>query len=182
MIKMTEWVHQVLEPYFKNAHIAIDFTMGQGYDTLFLAQHVQEVYAFDIAQDALLKTKTRLAMHHMDHVVLIQSSHHLFDQYVQDYDIGIFNLGYLPHGEIYQPTLLETTKIALEKACVYLRPKGILACVVYPGHREGKEESLFIDQMMAHLPRETYQVACFKMMNLPEAPYVYFIEKKRVHP
>ena len=177
---MTEMVHQILEPYLKSHHIAIDFTMGQGYDTLFLAQHVQEVYAFDIAEEALLKTRDRLSKHHMDHVVLIQSSHHVFDQYIQDYDIGIFNLGYLPHGKNYQPTLLETTKIALEKACLYLRPKGILVCVVYPGHKEGQEESRCIDQMMLSLSKESYQVACFKMVNIPEAPYVYFIEKKRV--
>ena len=40
--------HKTVQPYLSKHSISIDATMGNGHDTLFLAQHSLKVYAFDI--------------------------------------------------------------------------------------------------------------------------------------
>ena len=57
------FAHSLLSGCLKTGDIAVDGTMGNGNDTLFLAQLVGEtgkVYAFDIQAAALLATERRL--------------------------------------------------------------------------------------------------------------------------
>ena len=49
--------------------------MGNGHDTLFLAQLAKQVYAFDIQEQALEKTRQRLAEAGLDNVQLISVSY-----------------------------------------------------------------------------------------------------------
>ena len=112
MITMVEYVHQRILTY--NCATGVDFTMGNGFDTVFLAKHCQQVYAFDIQPQALEMTQKRVG--HMSHVKLILDSHENMDQYFQSFDVGIFNLGYLPHASHHITTTLDSTQKAVIKA------------------------------------------------------------------
>ena len=50
--------------------------------------------------------------------------------------------------------------------------------VVYPGHKQGYEESLWIDEYVSSLDSHKYNVSMFKMLNKNNAPYVIEIEKR----
>ena len=90
MESMIEFVHRRIEK--NNYNIAVDFTMGNGYDTLFLSGLANKVYSFDIQEQALVNTKERLK--DVNNVELILDSHEHVDKYVDRIDVGIFNLGY----------------------------------------------------------------------------------------
>ena len=174
METMMEYVHNRIKR--KDYQIAIDFTMGNGHDTLFLSKVAKQVYSFDIQQEALNNTKKLIE--DTDNVNLILASHENFDCYVKNFDVGIFNLGYLPNGDHQITTMADSSLQAIKKAVEYLNRKGELFLVVYIGHDEGKKESLLIEEYVASLDHISYNVALFKMMNKLSAPYVIQIEKR----
>lgn len=173
MLTMVEYVHQRILSYPQGL-IAVDMTMGNGHDTLFLSQHCQYVYAFDIQQEAIDITSKRLKDQH--NVCYILDNHAHFDQYIQTFDIAVFNLGYLPKADHHMTTQLSSTKIAIEKTVKMM--KVALWIVVYPGHEEGKRESQWINQYVSQLDTHAYNVSCYQMMNKKKSPYVIEIEKK----
>lgn len=173
MLSMVEYVHERIKTYPQNL-IGADMTMGNGYDTLFLSAYCQEVYAFDIQQAALGKTRELIG--NLKHVHLILDGHQNIDRYMTSFDIGIFNFGYLPNATHHITTLLETSKIALTKAIDMMNV--VLFLVVYPGHEEGLKESQWIDEYVRNLDTHQYNVSCFQMLNKKNAPYVIEIEKR----
>ena len=75
--------HFILE-HLKEGEVAVDFTMGNGNDTLFLSKTVGEggrVYAFDIQEDALVSTREHLVANGApENYTLICASHHLVEE------------------------------------------------------------------------------------------------------
>ncbi len=127
--------------------VAVDATVGNGHDTLFLAQQVGaqgHVYGFDIQEEALARTRRRLEEAGLrDRVTLLQMGHEHMAEAVPAAWHGrigavMFNLGYLPGGSdrtcITRP---QTTVPALEAALRLLRPGGVLTVVAYRGHPGG---------------------------------------------
>ncbi len=160
----------------------LDFTMGNGHDTLFLSQLVPEgkVYAFDIQAQAVASTRVLLEENHVENVTLIHDSHEAFDQYY-DGDIAgaMFNLGYLPGGDHSVTTLCEVTIRTLQKALLKLRVGGVIAIAVYPGHEEGAKEGMQLGEYLAELPKYYYDCFMGRLINISHCPYVYIIERKR---
>lgn len=172
MYTMVEYVHERMNTYPKH-DIGVDFTMGQGNDTLALSKICDEVYSFDIQEEAIKATREKVSD---DYVHLILDGHEHCDRYIQEFDIGIFNLGYLPAHDHLITTHQETTMIALEKAVKMMRQ--VLFVVCYIGHEEGAREAQSVENYCAQLDRHRYNVALFKMLNKPLAPYVIEIEKR----
>jgi methylase of polypeptide subunit release factors len=173
MLSMVEYVHERMKTYNKH-QIGVDFTMGQGHDTLFLSELCDEVYAFDIQEAALEATKKRVANH--DHVHLYLESHEHFDKYVEHFDLGVFNLGYLPDFDHTIKTTLESSKNAITKAVAAMNQALFIVC--YIGHEEGAQEAAWIDQFVSQLDSHAYNVSMYKMLNKNKAPYVIEIEKR----
>ena len=173
MLKMVDYVHDRIRHYGP-MDIGVDMTMGRGSDTAFLLECCDEVYAFDILEDALRQTQNRIGDDASAHLIL--DSHTCFNRYVDSFDVGIFNLGYLPTGDHQQTTLLESTKIAIPLAVEAM--KKVLFIVVYPGHNEGLKESVWIDEYVSMLDSHLYNVSCFKMMNKQGSPYVIEVERR----
>lgn len=173
MLSMVEYVHQRILSY-PHCHIGVDFTMGNGYDTEFLMTCCEKIYAFDIQEIALEKTKERVK--DSKNVKLILDSHENVDLYLQKFDIGIFNLGYLPLFDHRIKTSLNSTSQAIKKAISMM--STALFIVVYPGHTEGFEESQWINQYVKSLDTHQYNVSCFQMLNKEKSPYVIEIEKR----
>ena len=71
--------HFILE-HLGEGDVAVDFTMGNGGDTLFLSKTVGEsgkVYAFDIQEEALVSTRAHLKSKGApENYELICASHH----------------------------------------------------------------------------------------------------------
>ena len=178
-----------LQKYFILEHLregdtAVDFTMGNGGDTLFLSQTVGKtghVYAFDIQAEALASTEERLKTAGApENYTLINDSHHRVTDYVHTkIKAGMFNLGYLPRsGRKEVTTMRETTMPAVEAALSLLDDDGILMVAVYPGHEEGRLEGEMLEKYFATLDRRKICVSCFKIVNSPTSPYFYFAETR----
>ena len=61
MLRPLQMAHTFLAEVVTKEDIVVDATMGNGHDTLFLAQLARKVYAFDIQEQAVEKTRQRLA-------------------------------------------------------------------------------------------------------------------------
>ncbi len=163
--------------------VAVDFTMGNGNDTLFLSETVGadgKVYAFDIQKEALESTKARLcAAGAPENYTLILDSHHKVKDYVKEpINAGIFNLGYLPgSGKKSVTTMRETTMPAVEAAIELLAPGGALIIAVYPGHEEGELEGEMLREYFKSTSRFKICPTEIHILNSPTSPYFYLVEK-----
>lgn len=174
--------HFILE-HLGKGEVAVDFTMGNGGDTLFLSQTVGEegrVYAFDIQEEALTSTEATLrAAGTPQNYTLICASHHRVKEFVKEpIKAGMFNLGYLPRsGKKHLTTLRETTMPAVEAAIDLLLPDGVLLIAVYPGHEEGALEGDMLREYFKTLSRFHICASEFRILNSPTSPYFFLVEK-----
>ena len=177
-----------LHKYFIMEHlsegdVAVDFTMGNGNDTLFLSKAVGEsgkVYAFDIQEDALTSTRAHLEANGApENYTLICASHHRVKEFVTEpIKAGMFNLGYLPRsGRKAVTTMRETTMPAVEAALELLAPDGVLIVAIYPGHEEGALEGEMLREYFSGLSRFRICPSEFKILNSPTSPYFFLVEK-----
>ena len=174
--------HFILE-HLGKGDVAVDFTMGNGNDTLFLSTTVGEcgkVYAFDIQEAALESTRQRLlAEGAPENYTLICASHHRVKEFVSEpIKAGMFNLGYLPGGgKKAVTTMRETTMPAVEAAIELLAPDGALIVAIYPGHEEGALEGDMLREYFKTLSKYRICASEFHILNSPTSPYFYLIEK-----
>ena len=91
--------------HLKEGDVAVDFTMGNGYDTEFLSKTVGvngRVYAFDIQKQAVESTARHLKETGCpENYTLIHDSHQFVKNYVKEpFKAGMFNLGWLQSGNV----------------------------------------------------------------------------------
>ena len=164
--------------------VAVDFTMGNGYDTVFLSQTVGErgsVTAFDIQEAALTSTEQNLRKNNCpDNWRLICASHDRAGEFIKGkIKAGMFNLGYLPGaGKKELTTKRSSTLPAVKSAMEMLGEDSILLVAVYPGHPEGAAEGEELTEYLSTISRFKYSIACFRMVNSPESPFFFVIETK----
>ena len=175
MVDLKELHKRFILEHLSEGEVAVDFTMGNGNDTLFLSRTVGEsgrVYAFDIQQSALDSTRERLVSECApENYTLICSSHHLVKEYVKEpIKAGMFNLGWLPGGDKTITTMRETTMPAVEAAIELLDKDGILNIAVYPGHPEGDLEGKMLEDYCESLSRFKVCVTKVKIINSPTSP------------
>ena len=175
--------HFILE-HLGERDVAVDFTMGNGGDTLFLSKTVGEtgkVYAFDIQEEALTSTRAYLEENNApENYQLICASHHRVKEFVEGpIKAGMFNLGYLPRsGKKYVTTMRETTMPAVKAAIELLDQDAILNIAVYPGHPEGDLEGKMLEEYFESLSRFKVCVTKVKIINSATSPYFFMIETK----
>ena len=162
---------------------AVDFTMGNGYDTEFLSRAVGEngkVYAFDVQQAALDSSEKLLSESGCpENYTLILDSHANVENYVKEpICAGMFNLGYLPGSDKKITTLRKSTMAAVEAAIRLLEDDGGLLIAVYPGHEEGTLEGLMLDDYFKTLDRKKICVSKLQIVNSPTSPFFFLVEKR----
>ena len=172
-----------LEPHIREGGTVVDFTLGNGHDTLWLSRKVGEhgkVYSFDIQEQAIESARSLLERENApENYTLIRSSHHLVKDYVkEEICAGMFNLGYLPGGDKSITTMHETTLPAIEAAIDLLENGGGLLIAVYPGHPEGAVEGELIHEMLSRLDRKVICVSKLQIVNSPSSPFFFLVEKK----
>ena len=169
--------------HLKEGDTVVDFTMGNGNDTLFLSKAVGEsgkVYAFDIQEDALTSTRAHLEENGApENYTLICASHHRVKEFVNEpINAGMFNLGYLPRsGRKALTTMRQTTMPAVEAAIELLAPDGVLIVAIYPGHEEGALEGEMLREYFKTLSKYRICPSEFKILNSPTSPYFFIVEK-----
>ena len=163
---------------------AVDFTMGNGYDTVFLSRTVGEsgtVVAFDIQEAALTSTEQNLRKNDCpDNWRLICASHDRAPEFIKGpIKAGMFNLGYLPGAGKKELTTKRTSTLpAVKSAIEMLGEDSILLVAVYPGHPEGAAEGVELTEYFSTISRFKYSIAQFRMVNSPESPFFFIIETK----
>ncbi|MHC1747378.1 MAG: class I SAM-dependent methyltransferase [Cellulosilyticaceae bacterium] len=148
---MTLNAHIIIEGHLKSMGkenaIAIDATVGNGFDLLFLAQQatLKQIIGFDIQPQAITTSYAKIKDVKDKEIRLIAASHHLVNQFVsQPIDVAMFNLGYLPTADKEVVTCTETTLQAIDCVLNQLAEGGICTIMTYPGHAEGMKEHLAI--------------------------------------
>ena len=183
MVDLKELHKHFIRQHLGEGDVAVDFTMGNGNDTLFLSKMVGEkgrVYAFDIQEEALVSTRARLVSEGApENYTLICASHHRVREFVKEpVKAGIFNLGYLPgSGKKSVTTMRETTMPAVEAAIELLVPDGVLIIAIYPGHEEGALEGDMLREYFKTTSRFKICPSEFHILNSPTSPYFFLVEK-----
>lgn len=183
MIDLLTTEKEFISRHIRTGGNVVDFTMGNGHDTLWLSKAVGEfgrVTAFDIQQQALDSTAALLKKEGApENYRLILASHHLVKEYVQDpICVGMFNLGWLPGGDKSITTLHETTLLAIQAAIDLLDHDGGLLIAVYPGHSEGSVEGQMISELLSGYSRFQFTISCLRIVNSPTSPFFFLVEKK----
>ncbi len=182
MIDLIDLEKSLLLPHVKKGGVAVDFTMGNGHDTLWLSEAVGDdghVYAFDIQPQAIENTRARLEEHGRKNCELICDSHSNVRNYVgEKICAGMFNLGYLPGSDKKITTMRPSTMSAVTAALELLGPDGGLLIAVYPGHEEGTLEGKMLDEFFAGLDRREICVSKLRIVNSPISPFFFLVEKK----
>ncbi len=183
MVDLTGLHKHFLLEHIGEGDTVVDFTMGNGNDTLFLSKTVGEcgrVYAFDIQDGALISTRAHLESEGApENYTLINASHHRVEEFVAEpIKAGIFNLGYLPRsGNKQVTTMRETTLPAVKAALRLLAPDGVLIVAIYPGHEEGALEGEMLREYFSTLSRFRICASEFRILNSPTSPYFFLLEK-----
>ena len=161
----------------------VDATMGNGKDTLFLAELVGEaghVYAFDVQEEAVARTQERVTeAGFAARTTLLLAGHETIAQHVPSGVMAVmFNLGWLPGAAHIVTTKTDTTLAAVDAAVSLLAPGGIVTVCIYPGHDEGKRELSALLEYAAGLSVRTYNVAHHCFLNASgETPQLILIQK-----
>lgn len=175
---------ECIERVVKSGDIAIDATMGNGHDTEKLARLVGEnghVYAFDVQEQAVNNTRTRLLEAGLaERATLHLASHDQIAELVlEPVRLVMFNLGWLPGGDKRITTRLESTLKAVNAALSLLLPMGVLCMCVYPGHEEGVRELQQLDRFFSSLQPQKFNCLRQTFINAGAgAPCCFIIQKQ----
>ena len=179
------WAEELLRQAAGPGAVVIDGTMGNGYDTLWLAELVGEtgrVYAFDIQREAVERTRARLDEAGLaGRVTLFHAGHeHIPELVPEPVDAAVFNLGWLPGTDKALRTRADTTLLAVNAALDKLKQGGLLTVCAYPGHEEGRVERDALIQWAQSLPPAQYGAMIRAYLNQPNDPPVLFAVKKNL--
>lgn len=162
--------------------IAVDGTAGNGVDTEFLAQAVEEgglVLAFDVQGEAIAATADRLEKSGVsDRVRLVKDNHDRVRAYLPKSAkvlAAMFNLGYLPGGSSDLSTLAESTIASLEALQELMAPGGVISVHCYTGHDNGQEELEAVEAWAARLPWPEWRVLRYEFCNKKTNREVLFL-------
>lgn len=182
--RATELAHRLHRERLSSGDRAIDATVGNGHDTLFLANCVGpegKVFGFDIQPIAIERTTERTAG--LSQVELHCLGHEHLGKIVTEPVRGIlFNLGYLPSGDKAIITEADTTLVALDTAIALLEPGGLLTVALYGGHEGGAEESEAVLAWASRLDQSACYAAHYGFLNLRNSPPSLLAVERRPEP
>lgn len=165
--------------YIKPNSLVIDATIGNGNDTLFLAQKAKNghIFGFDISEKAIKNTKELLKNNNIDNVTIYQESHenllNTLSKYQGKISLITFNLGYLPGGDKTITTKVTSTIKAIKDSYELIHNNGVILITVYPKHDEGNKEHQELIKFIKNKKHQIYHNDTNK-----EAPYLIELTKK----
>jgi 16S rRNA C1402 N4-methylase RsmH len=184
--RLTAAANSWIEIALFDGALAVDATVGNGYDTLFLAHRVGPngtVLGFDVQKAALAGARELLKfVGSVGRVSLIHDSHSRLENYLphaSDVQGAMFNLGYLPRSNRQIITRPETTIAALETLLRRLAPNGRITVLAYRGHEGGILEYTEVRKFLESLPdAEWFVEELAGNGDSPTAPRLFRIAKR----
>lgn len=186
--RILPYARSLMEKAVKNGDAAVDATLGNGHDTVFLANLVGEtgrVYGFDIQEEAVAASKERIYSHDFSNrVSLFHQGHEKLIECIPEEEYGkitgaIFNLGYLPGSDKAVITKPHTTISAIEQLLKIMAPEGIIVIVIYHGHPGGDIERDRLLQYCEQLDQNAAHVLQYQFINQQNnPPFILAIEKR----
>lgn len=178
----------LLKKAVQSGDSVVDATIGNGHDTLFLAELVGEsghVFGFDIQEDAIEQTKNRLSQQGFtENTSLFHRGHEHILTNIPTSIHGkitgaIFNLGYLPGGDKSVVTTAKTTIMAIEQLLEIMAKEGLIVLVIYHGHLEGAVERDELLPFVQQLDQKKVHVLQYQFINQNNhPPFIIAIEKR----
>ena len=190
-ISLVNAAHNLIRDVLHTGDIAVDATVGNGHDTLFLVEQVSpsgRVFGFDIQLAAIESTRAKVGSHCnvsqlQKSLTLIQASHaDMSDKIPAHYHGNIsaimFNLGYLPGGDKSIITRTDSTVTALNSASRILSSNGIITVLAYPGHQGGDQETDQVKNWCEQLDEDQFKISIiYSSENKESAPKLFAILK-----
>jgi|SRR5690554_4771748 len=172
-----EFVNNYLNKNINKTDITIDATIGNGNDTLFLANISKFVYGFDIQKEAHINTDNLLRENNIKNYKLIFDSHENILNYEKEFKCVVFNLGYLPRSDKSITTTKDSTIRTLNRLTNSLKKGQFIIITCYPAHEEGKVESKALLDFASNLDK-SFSVLQYGFINSKgKPPFVILIEK-----
>jgi tRNA A58 N-methylase Trm61 len=160
MFSPVSYVHHLLRAHLVPGDVAIDATVGNGNDTVVLAELVGPtgtVVGFDVQQVALDVATAKLAkagltatLHRCGHETMLNVIPPALHGRVR---AVTFNLGYLPGSDHTVTTMAVSTVAAIDAARHVLAPDGLITVVCYR-HEEGQRELDAVRSAFASIPAQ----------------------------
>lgn len=171
------------------APFAVDATMGNGHDTLFLTDAVGEnglVWAFDVQRNAHETTRRRFAAEAPNllprvHFCLAghETANEVLPPDAQGRVWGVtFNLGFLPGSDKQVVTRTETTLAALQDIAAMTALGGVVSVHCYLGHAGGEDEGRAVEAWFAALPWDAWRVAQYSFVNKAWNKEILFLAER----
>lgn len=176
--KAKELLADFLNPL--EAPVSIDATCGNGFDTLFLAQNAKQngkVFAFDIQQSAVLRTRKTLEENGLlEKAEIFEASHALLkekipSEYFGKINAAMFNLGWLPQSDKTVTTKPESTIKALESLAEIADKTNLMSVLAYPAHEGGRNELECVSEYL-----KKYAPQIFRDENNPNSPVLFIFQ------
>ena len=178
------WAAELIEGALYEGACAVDATLGNGHDALWLCSLVGEsgcVYGFDVQAEAVERSRARLKEAGVEgRATLILDGHQNMAAHVPEgsADAVMFNLGWLPGAQHSVTTRTETTLQAVEAALKVLKEEGLLTICVYPGHEEGARERETLLKWARELDEKQYDTMLRCYLNQSADPPLLIAVKK----
>ncbi|MCX6990722.1 MAG: class I SAM-dependent methyltransferase [Chlamydiae bacterium] len=179
--------HMLWEKLLGKDDMVIDATMGNGKDTLKLAQILSNcgsgrVIALDIQPKALENTLSLLRENipeFLQNIELLLTSHENFPSQILPGSVKliVYNLGYLPGADKELTTQTGTTLLSIENALKLIAPGGALSITCYPGHAEGQKEHEAIKAFVKDRDLREYCVSEHTWPSRNLSPILLLIQK-----
>jgi tRNA A58 N-methylase Trm61 len=198
LTNITRWSHVAVSEALQPGDLAVDLTVGNGKDTLFLFKSVGPggcVVGFDIQTDALKNAAELLRSEgadvnlHMEDPVqeypasgvhLILADHARWPDFVNGSPKAVIaNLGYLPGADHGVVTQIPTTVAALETALDKISLGGRLAVVCYVEHTGGREEAEAVEELFKRAEKGRFRILRMGNFLTENAPFLLVAEKIR---
>ena len=186
-ISLLNTAHNFIKKVLHPGDIAIDATIGNGHDTLFLVEQVYPsglVFGFDIQQIAIESTKEKIKQTNCPNcLALIHASHTEMYKAIPTHYHGnikaiMFNLGYLPGGDKTIITSTDATITALNSSCHLLSSNGIITIIAYPGHSGGDLETVQVTNWCDKLDINQFEAhVIYSSTDKQSAPRLFVIHK-----
>ncbi len=183
VVNTIKFTRDIIYRNLRDGDRAVDCTVGNGHDTLLLADIVGDsgrVYGFDIQDIAIETTFKKLESENLiNRVNLIKDSHENIDKYIKEsVDLVIYNLGYLPRGDKNIKTEKSSTIKSIQISLELLKNNGIILITCYTGHDGGSEEKDAIEDFLKKLNQSDFNVLKYDFINQKNFPPVlYCVEK-----
>ncbi len=177
--------HEFLTAHLLPGGLYVDATCGNGHDTEFLcrlAGPAGKVLALDIQPAAVDNTNARLSSAGLRHIgqALVHDHARLGELVAPGTaDCVLFNFGWLPGADHEVHSTADGSLPALQAALDALKPRGVLAAVLYSGQVIGDSEKQAALRFFRTLPLTKYTVLVCEFANWAStAPLPCFVIKK----